>query len=184
MKKSFLFATIVALAFGAASCSGSAEKATTDVDGLATELQDALNAAGDSAAIIDVINDAKAKIEELEAAGDTAAANAYKWKLKQLFDENKEKFSGYNVTDAASAVSNAGNIGDAIKDAAKADAETAVNDAKDAAKAKIEANEDVQDAKAKVEDAKTKAEEVKQSAEDVKSAAENAKNALKNLKGN
>ena len=178
----FSLATIVALSLTAVSCSSSNNEEGANVDELTTSLEDALNAATDSTAVIDAFKAAQKQISELEAAGDTAAVKAYKWKLKQLFDQNKEKFEGMNVVSAINEVANIENIATAVKEAAVADAATAKDDAVDAAKAAIEANEDVQEAKAKAEEVKAAAEDVKQSAEEVKAAAENVKSALSNLK--
>ena len=156
--KKFLFslATIVALSLATVSCSSPNTEEGANVDELTSSLEDALNAAGDSAAVVDAFNAAQKQISELEASGDTAAVKAYKWKLKQLFDENKEKYEGMNVVSAINEVANIENIAKAVKDAAVADAATAKDDAVDAAKTAIEANEDVQEAKAKAEEAKAK----------------------------
>ena len=186
----FSLATIVALSLATVSC-GSSKEEGANVDELTTSLEEALNAANDSSAIIDAFSSAQKTISELEAAGDTAAVNAYKWKLKQLYDQNKDKFESMNVVSALNEVANIEEIAKSVKAAAVADAETAKEDAIEAAKAAVESNEAVQDAKAKAEEVKAKAEEVKataeevkKSAEEVKAAAENAKEALSKLKKN
>ena len=173
----FSLATIVALSLATVSC-GSSKEEGANVDELTSSLEEALNAANDSSAIIDAFSSAQKTISELEAA----AVNAYKWKLKQLYDQNKDKFESMNVVSALNEVANIEEIAKSVKAAAVADAETAKEDAVEAAKAAVESNEAVQDAKAKAEEVKAAAEDVKQSAEEVKAAAENVKSALSNLK--
>ncbi len=192
--KKLLFSLAAFAALTLSSCGGNAAaegEENAAVDSLTVLVEEGLNAATDSAAVVDLLNNAKATIDELVAKGDTAAINAYKWKLKKIFDDNKAKLETMNVASLLNEVANVEDLAKSVKDAAVADAEVAKEEAVEAAKEAIENNEKVQEvtaaaeeAQKKVEETKQAAEDVKKSAEEIKAAAQNAKNALSNLKKN
>ncbi|MGM9803623.1 MAG: hypothetical protein ACI308_05540 [Muribaculaceae bacterium] len=183
--KKLLLSLVAFIALALTSCGSSSNNTTpneANVDSLANALEQAINAAADSASIINAINQADSTIKALEITGDTAALKAYKWKLKEFIDNNKEKFEGVSVPEAISEIANIDNLARQITEAAKTDAQTATSDAQDAAKTAVETNQKVVETKEKIEEAQKKAEETKQTIEDVKSAAQSAKDALSRLK--
>lgn len=186
MKKLLLiFAASASMAFtscGGGNTTASATSDETNVDSLATAFETELGNAQDSASVADLIGKASKDIKDLEAKGDTAAVKAYKWKLQELIDKNKDKFQGMDVSSAISEIANVENLSKQAVDAAKADAKTAANDAADAATTAAKNDEKVKEAKAKIEDTQKKVEETKKAVDDVKSAAQNAKDAFNNLK--
>lgn len=179
MKKIVYLFAIVAT-FALASCGG---KATTEseavtaenADSAATALVEELNAnLSNPEAINAAVKNAAETIKELEAT-DPEAAKAYKWKLQEFYEKNKENLT---VSGAIESFGNIDGLINEVKEAAKADANTAAAEGQEAAKAAIENNEDVKDAKAKVEQAQKDAETVKKASEDIKSGID----ALKGLK--
>ncbi len=186
MKKLLLlFAASVSLALS--SCGGSTKVATSNeanVDSLATAFEDGINGAQDSATIVDLIGKANDNLKKLEANGDTAAAKAYKWKLQELIEKNKDKFQNMDITSAISEIANVENLSKQVVDAAKADAKTANTEAEEKTKAAVKNSEEAKDLKGKTEETLKKAEETKKAVDDVKAAAQNAKEVLNNLKKN
>ena len=186
MKKILLiFAASATLAL--TSCGGSNNATATtsneaNVDSLATAFEAELGNAQDSSAVADLIGKATENIKNLEAKGDTAAVKAYKWKLQELIDKNKDKFQGMNVASAISEISDVENLSKQVVNAAKTDTKTAADDAADATATAVKNDGNVKEAKAKIEETQKKVEETKKAVDDVKSAAKNAKEALNNLK--
>lgn len=176
-----IFAASATLAL--TSCGGSNNATATtsneaNVDSLATAFEAELGNAQDSSAVADLIGKATENIKNLEAKGDTAAVKAYKWKLQELIDKNKDKFQGMNVASAISEISDVENLSKQVVNAAKTDTKTAADDAATA----VKNDGNVKEAKAKIEETQKKVEETKKAVDDVKSAAKNAKEALNNLK--
>ena len=166
------------------SCGGSSQEASNEanVDSLATAFENGIADAADSAAIVQLIGEASENIKALEAKGDTAAVKAYKWKLQELIDKNKDKFQNMDAVSAISEIANVENLAKQVVDAAKADAKTATADGAEAAKNAAENSDKAKEVKGKIEDAQQKAEDTKKAIDDVKSAAQNAKDAWNKLK--
>ena len=183
MKKLLLIlAATASMAF--TSCGGSTQETPNEanVDSLATAFENGINGAADSAAIVQLIGEASENIKALEAKGDTAAVKAYKWKLQELIDKNKDKFQNMDAVSAINEIANVENLAKQVVDAAKADAKTATAEGAQAAENAAENSDKVQEVKGKIEDAQQKAEDTKKAIDDVKSAAQNAKDALNKLK--
>ena len=183
MKKLLLILAATA-SMAITSCGGSSQEASNEanVDSLATAFENGIADAADSAAIVQLIGQAGENIKALEAKGDTAAVKAYKWKLQELIDKNKDKFEGMDVASAISEIANVENLAKQVVDAAKADAATAKADGIEAAANAAENSQKVQEVKDKVENAQQKVEDTKKAIDDVKSAAQNAKDAWNSLK--
>ena len=176
----FVLAATASMAF--TSCGGTQETSNeANVDSLATAFENGINEA-DSAAIVQLIGEASENIKALEAKGDTAAVKAYKWKLQELIDKNKDKFQNMDAVSAISEIANVENLAKQVVDAAKADAKTATADGAEAAKNAAENSDKAKEVKGKIEDAQQKAEDTKKAIDDVKSAAQNAKDAWNKLK--
>ena len=176
----FVLAATASMAF--TSCGGSTQETSNEanVDSLATAFENGINEA-DSAAIVQLIGEASENIKALEAKG-TAAVKAYKWKLQELIDKNKDKFQNMDAVSAISEIANVENLAKQVVDAAKADAKTATADGAEAAKNAAENSDKAKEVKGKIEDAQQKAEDTKKAIDDVKSAAQNAKDAWNKLK--
>lgn len=181
--KKLLFVLAATASMAITSCGGSTQETSTEanVDSLATAFENGINGA-DSAAIVQLIGEASENIKALEAKGDTAAVKAYKWKLQELIDKNKDKFEGMDVASAISEIANVENLAKQVVDAVKADAATAKADGIEAAANAAENSQKVQEVKDKVENAQQKVEDTKKAIDDVKSAAQNAKDAWNSLK--
>ena len=180
--KKLLFVLAATASMTFTSCGGSTQETTTEanVDSLATAFENGINEA-DSAAIVQLIGEASENIKALEAKGDTAAVKAYKWKLQELIDKNKDKFQNMDAVSAISEIANVENLAKQVV-AAKADAKTATADGAEAAKNAAENSDKAKEVKGKIEDAQQKAEDTKKAIDDVKSAAQNAKDAWNKLK--
>ena len=181
--KKLLFVLAATASMTFTSCGGSTQETTTEanIDSLATAFENGINEA-DSAAIVQLIGEASENIKALEAKGDTAAVKAYKWKLQELIDKNKDKFQNMDAVSAISEIANVENLAKQVVDAAKADAKTATADGAEAAKNAAENSDKAKEVKGKIEDAQQKAEDTKKAIDDVKSAAQNAKDAWNKLK--
>lgn len=157
----------------------------------------------DPAKVKEALDGIKAKVEELQAAGDTEAAAAYASKVKEYIEEHADAIknadpSSLTVLDlvnaaanlpqsAKDAASDAANAVTSDVDAAKAAGKAAVEGAADAAKAA--ATEKVTEAKENAEAAaKAKVDETKQAAKDkadaaVQKGAQKASNAVNKALG-
>lgn len=154
MKKYFL---MFVAAFALVACGGGANKESNDssADKSADEMTEELTEmvkSNDAEGIVKLQNEAASEIKALYAKGDTAAAEAYKYKIIKFLKENKSKLDEMKVTDL---IDNAASVPAAMESTAKEGTEALKSDAsqvKDEVKTKAEA--DVQKAKA---DAKEKA---------------------------
>ena len=201
--KKFVMGTMAVAVIALASCGGASKEAqpvdVTAEENAAVELTQQLaekleNA--DSAAVAELTAEAAKVIEELQAAGNEAAVEAYASKVKAFVEENKEKLEGFNLNINLGTIVNAvANLPEAVENAAeaagevvKADAEHVGEEAKAKGEEMVEATK--QAAADKVEEEKKAAEEkVNQAVEETnkKVEAEKAKakdkaiEALKNL---
>ncbi|MCF0197761.1 MAG: hypothetical protein HUK02_00355 [Bacteroidaceae bacterium] len=177
MKKVFLFA-MAAVAMSFAACGNKTAENAAGVDSIDTvavidEVVDPIDALtevvnGDLTKAPELIESAKAKVQELIAAGNLDEAKKYALKLQEWAESNKEKLENANI--------NVANIVDLVKgvpgatedaakagvDAAKADAQSVAegveNAVKDAAKdAKAAAEQKVAEETAKAQKAATDA---------------------------
>ena len=189
--KKFVMSTMAVAAIALASCGG-AQKEAQPVDvtaeenaavELTQELAEKLENA-DSAAVAELTAEAAKVIEELQAAGNEAAVQAYASKVKAFVEENKEKLEGFGLNSNLGTIVNAvANLPESVENAAEAAGEAVKADAEhvaDEAKAKgEEVVEGVKQAAAdKVEEQKQAAQEkLNQAVEDAnqKVEAEKAK---------
>ncbi len=167
MKKFFILAVT---AIGLAACGGNTKEApeTVAVDTLTSEMSAQLDELaakvqeGDTAAILELSKQAGEYVDELIAAGDSAAAELYSSKIKEFVEDNKAKLEELNVTSTLGEIVDAvvALPGEAEKtaeeavEAVKSDAEAAVEAGKEKAAeavdaAKAEAEQKVDAAKAK-----------------------------------
>ena len=96
MKKLLLmFAAVAAMAF--VSCDNTGNKTTETQDSTATfnveQFDSALANVSDSAAVVDLLNNANAEVQKLMAAGDSVGANDLLTKIKEIVAKNTEKLT-------------------------------------------------------------------------------------------
>lgn len=182
--KKFVMSTMAVAAIALASCGGAQKEAqpvdVTAEETAAVELTEALaekleNA--DSAAVAELTAEAAKVIEELQAAGNEAAVQAYASKVKAFVEENKEKLEGFGLNTNLGAIVNAvANLPESVENAAEAAGEAVKADAEHVADEVVEGVE--QAAADKVEEQKQAAQEkLNQAVEDAnqKVEAEKAK---------
>ena len=194
MKKLLLmFAAVAAMTF--VSCDNNANKANETQDSVASfnveQFDSALANVTDSAAVVDLLNNAKAEVQKLVEAGDTEGAQSLLAKIKEIVAKNTEKLTAIvpsigtlvdqvvtlpeGVKDVVEAT------GDSLKDAAVDAATEKANEVVEGAKAAV--NEKVNEATEKVNDAANKAaDKANEAANKAKDAANNAaKDAAKKI---
>jgi hypothetical protein len=182
--KKFVMSTMAVAAIALASCGGAQKEAqpvdVTAEETAAVELTEALaekleNA--DSAAVAELTAEAAKVIEELQAAGNEAAVQAYASKVKAFVEENKEKLEGFGLnTNLGTIVNAVANLPESVENAAEAAGEAVKADAEHVAEEVVEGVE--QTAADKVEEQKQAAQEkLNQAVEDAnqKVEAEKAK---------
>ena len=191
MKKLLLmFAAVAAMTF--ASCDNNANKTAETQDSTATaynveQLDSALANATDSAAVVDLLNNANAEVQKLVEAGDTEGAQSLLAKIKEIVAKNTEKLTAIvpsigTLVDQVVALPEGmkdvvENAGDSLKDAATEKANEVVEGTKAAVTEK--ANEVADKANEKINEGVDKA---KEGVDKAKEAANNAaKDAAKKI---
>ena len=90
-----MFAAVAAMAF--VSCDNTGNKTTETQDSTATfnveQFDSALANVSDSAAVVDLLNNANAEVQKLMAAGDSVGANDLLTKIKEIVAKNTEKLT-------------------------------------------------------------------------------------------
>lgn len=186
MKKLLLmFAAVAAMAF--VSCDNTGNKTTETQDSTATfnveQFDSALANVSDSAAVVDLLNNANAEVQKLMAAGDSVGANDLLTKIKEIVAKNTEKLTAIvpsigTLVDQVVAMPEGmkdvvENAGDSLKDAAIDAANEKVEEAKAAVTEK--ANEAVDKAADAANKAADKAAgKAKEGVDKAKEAANNA----------
>ena len=194
MKKLLLmFAAVAAMTF--VSCDNNANKAEETQDSVASfnveQFDSALANVADSAAVVDLLNNANAEVQKLVEAGDTEGAQSLLDKIKEIVAKNTEKLTAIvpsigtlvdqvvalpeGVKDVVTAA------GDSLKDAAVDAATEKANEVVEGAKAAV--NDKVNEATEKVNEAANKAaDKANEAANKAKDAANNAaKDAAKKI---
>ena len=184
-----MFAAVAAMAF--VSCDNTGNKTTETQDSTATfnveQFDSALANVSDSAAVVDLLNNANAEVQKLMAAGDSVGANDLLTKIKEIVAKNTEKLTAIvpsigTLVDQVVAMPEGmkdvvENAGDSLKDAAAEKANEVVEGAKAAVTEK--ANEVADKANEKINEGVDKA---KEGADKAKEAANNAaKDAAKKI---
>lgn len=147
-------------AFALVSCGGSANKdanaapADSSADKMTEQLTEMVKT-NDAEGITKLQNQASSEIKALYAKGDTAAAEAYKYKIIKFLKENKAKLNELKVVDI---IDNAEAVPGAIESTAKEGNEALKSDANQVSKeVQAKAKEDVNKAEAKAKDKANKA---------------------------
>ena len=188
----FIFAAVAALALGSCNTEN-ANNETTGADSTAAfnveQFQQSLVGATDSAAVVDLLNQANDEVKKLVEAGDQEGAKSLLEKIKEIVNTNKDKLAAV-VPSIGTLVDQVVAVPEGLKDVVNADslkgqvkdvAEGAVNDAKGAVADK--ANEVVDKAAEKVNEGVDKAKEAgteaaKKGADAAKKGVDDAKKKL------
>ena len=144
-----MFAAIAAMTFVA--CDTNANKTEENADSTAAfnveQFDQALANVTDSAAVVDLLNNANAEVQKLVEAGDTEGAQSLLAKIKEIVAKNTEKLTAI-IPSIGTLVDQVVALPEGMKDVVEAAGDSLKDAAVDAAKDK--ANEVVEGAKAAV----------------------------------